>query len=171
MEYCHCNFWLIIEYITKIFTLLALLGAFGATIIYIYSKFAPIILLDIQYDLNKETGHVILKIRIENKSKVRVKKKDFILHILEYDADRKSLSEWVPQKQEDIEQGEEPNKMNDPIKFMDKGTRFFYPGEYTTIDYLTTCPKGKLLHVLLQFKSKYRNFIESWAITRIIINE
>jgi hypothetical protein len=165
-----------IKNILEIFALIgALLGTVLAFIVYKDYKYIPIILLDIKHHwINEETGQVLLKICVENKSKVRVEKDKFILHILEYPADTKRLSEWVPKSrnEEDNKRPEElpPDIDMPPIMDFMISSKFIYPCEVSTQDYLTVCPKGKLLHILLQFKSKSIFSDESWAITRIIIN-
>jgi hypothetical protein len=76
------------------------------------------------------------------------------------------LSEWVTIK-EDTE--------------IFETTKFIYPGEISIVERLETCPPGKLLHIAVQFKSdlgyikkwllKFLGCNESWATTRIIVNE
>ena len=139
-------------------------------------KFVPIIQLDILYDwIDQERGLLKLKLKVENKSNVKAVKKDIFLQSLQYDLTQiNSLSEWVPLSKDVIREGEEPIFWNNPVKVWTT-TKVIYPGEITELEYVCSCPKGRLLHVLLKFESnvdynKIRNYPESWATTKFISN-
>jgi hypothetical protein len=165
-----------IEDIKNIFEIAAiLLGAIFA--LQVYRLFSPVILLEIKPEwIDKKAGLLKINLQLENKSRVKAHKKVVYFQYLEYTVEnRKTLSEWVPMHNNSIIPGEEPNYWRDPIEIF-KSTLTLYPGEVCSVDYLCTCPPGKLLHILLQYRTRVTlpmrigASADSWATTRIISN-
>ena len=129
-----------------------LLGAF--LFAFVFLQFSPTLHLRI---LPTWIDHqqVILRIEVENRSRVRVKKEFVRLQVLEYPVDgQTSLSEWVPFTVEATIQGEQPPFWKDPTEIF-TSTRFVYPGELLSIERLYKLNnQNSFLHVGLRFKSK-----------------
>jgi hypothetical protein len=102
----------------------------------------------------------ILKIKVTDISKIRVRKRKVHLQVLFHPlAQIGSLSEWVPFRKKDIRPGEEPESWSEPTKVL-SSTKVFFPGEATTVDYPIVFPKGLFVaHVGLQLCAKL-NFWE-----------
>jgi hypothetical protein len=140
-------------------------------------KFVPIIFLDITSEwIDKETGKLKLKLTIENKSNVKAVKKFFWLQVLEYDLKQTStISEWVPFFEPDIKPNEKPVFWKEPVDVW-QSTVEIYPGEISSLDYLCTCPKNRMIKVALffggkpDFFSQLRRADETWCTTKIFAN-
>ena len=105
-----------------------------------------------------KTDLCILKITIENKSKVRIKlnrdnpnKDAVLLQVLECSS-TESLSEWVSfteeawRKQKDAKEWREPNKICET-------TEYSYPGEVVSVERLIKSNPNSVLHIGLQVKA------------------
>lgn len=132
----------------------------------IYLKFAPIVIFRITpHWPDLMTDAVILKIEIENKSKVKLTKEDIKFKIIRHEKSTilELLKEWVP-----IENAES----------ICQTTKILYPGEILKIDRLYKVKDDEILQGLIQFKAKYSWFeqilanikggLEQWATTFIV---
>ncbi|MEN9865780.1 MAG: hypothetical protein RL748_1370 [Pseudomonadota bacterium] len=164
--------------------IIAVLSAFAAVLapflaIFVFQQFSPVAQIRILTRwIDQENGKLVLRIEIENKSKVRIRQKVAMLQVLRYSlTDRRHLSEWVPFSQERVIEGEEPLEWNEPKKIF-ASTVHLYPGEVVVIERLEQIENpDHFLHVGIQYKShfKFRWLVtfalaweESWTTTAII---
>ena len=148
-----------------IFLLLGLLLG-GFISIKLYLQFAPLIVFRITPIWSATSPDiVVLKIEIENKSKVILTKEDIKLKIIKHKkAATTELKEWVS---------------IDNAETICETTRIFYPGDILRIDRLYRCSDDEVLQGLIQVRAKYSalsKFLagltqkyESWTNTFIIV--
>jgi hypothetical protein len=100
------------------------------------------------------SSQVIIRLEIENTSKVRVKKKLARLQVLPYlIEEQKELSEWIPFSKEKIKVNEQPYIWWEPIEIYEC-TAYLYPGEIIGIERLFKAPTERIFfHVALQFQT------------------
>lgn len=142
----------------------ALIGAWG--FIFIFLQISPKVELRILPRwVDPELGRFVLRLEIENTSRVRVKKEVVRLQMLPYSETRQlRLSEWVPFSKESIRKGEEPEKYYDPVEVFGS-TLYLYPGEKISVERLECSPDSdKFLHIGLQFRARV---LLRWLIIRV----
>jgi hypothetical protein len=165
-------------YITTIVSVLAAVLA-PLLAIFIFQQFSPIAQIRIiPRWIDQSGGKFVLRIEIENKSKVRIRQKTASLQILSYSlTDRKRLSEWVPFSKNRVIEGEEPLEWKEPESIF-RSTVHLYPSEVIVVERLEQIENSEhFLHVGGQYKShfKFRWLVtfalawdESWITTAII---
>ena len=151
-----------------------LLGAWLA--VFVYVQFAPKLQLRILPRWVDETkGLLILKLEVENNSRIRVPKQKIQLQILEHEVPAHGcLSEWVPFDEEAVLLQEKPKEWHDPIEIF-QSTEYLNPGETVSVERLCHCPQDSILHVGLQAKAKlgalgrlaawFRSWNDQWTST------
>jgi hypothetical protein len=97
---------------------------------------------------------VILRIEIENASRLRVKKEQIMFQILEYPENQTTLSEWAPFTIGDLVKGQEPSRWKDPTEIFNTTVHFFANEILSTEILYTLEDQSAILHVALQFRSK-----------------
>lgn len=148
--------------------------------VFVFLQFAPILSLRILPTwATDETNRVILRIEIENKSRIRVHKQSIHLQILEHNVSvAGTLSEWVPFEEKAILPTEQPISWNEPMEIF-KSSMGIDPGETLVIERLHYCHPNNVLHVGLQVKAKLgfwgriatqvRGWNQRWTTTRIVM--
>ena len=133
----------------------------------IYLQFAPDIIFRITPTWSIITDDiVVLKIEIENKSKVKLTKSTILFKIITHNKSTfTELTEWV-----NIEENAEE---------ICKSTNIFYPGSILRIDRLYRCKHDEVLQGIIQFNAKFSWFErqlanmegknESWTNSFIIV--
>ena len=156
------------EIITLIKDILLILGVlFGVYLsIKIYLQFAPDIVFRITPLWSTISPDVVVvKIEIENKSKVRLTKKKIRLQINKHDRSTlKELTEWVD--------------FDNTAEEISKSTILFYPGSVLKIDRLYKCKENEIIQGIIQFEGKFswlhkvlasiKSNTETWTNTFII---
>lgn len=169
----------LIELVANLITILALLiGA--ALAILLFLQFAPILNLRLSSEwVGKNSRWVVLKMEVENVSRVRVTKQYIHLQVLPYKYPPKNeyLSEWVPFQQEKISQTEQPMEWQYPDEVFES-TLTIDPNESLSVERLIYCPPDTILKVGLQAKisfgflgrmvARLRSWDHSWTTTMII---
>ena len=124
-------------------------------------------------DLDK--GELILRLEIENTSRVPIIKRCCKLQVLEHSVNAQPrLSEFVPFTIEWYDKclpDQKPNHWREP-ECIFKTTLFLYPGEVIAVERLEKLPdKDTYLHVGMQFKAHIpffsRTALRFWGIARI----
>lgn len=117
----------------------------GYLSIKLYLRFAPDIIFRITPIWSDVTpDFVVLKIEIENKSKVKLTKEKIKFKIISHNrSNLTEIKEWVQ-----IDEAEE----------ICKTTRIFYPGSILRIDRLYKCPSNEILQGIIQFEAKFSMF-------------
>jgi hypothetical protein len=134
----------------------------GFVAVYFYVQFTPKIDLRIISEWSdKKRDKLILRLEVENKSKVRASIKSIQLQILEYNQEQVMLSEWVPFSQKSICANEHPLKWKDPETICETSKRI-YPNETIKVERMYTFPENKIWHVGLQLQVEYKKWIEKW---------
>jgi hypothetical protein len=165
--------------VSNIATILAVLAG-GWFAVFVFLQFAPILVLRILPTwIGEGSKWVILRIEVENKSRIRVHKQTIYLQILEHNlSDGGMLSEWVPFHESAIIPTERPVGWHEPIEIF-KSSKGIDPGETLVAERLYYCPSNNVLHVGLQVKAKLglfgkiatqvRGWNQSWTTTRIVM--
>jgi hypothetical protein len=160
-------------------TILAVLAG-GWLALFIFLQFAPVLALRILPTWpSDDTGWVILRIEVENKSRIRVHKQAIYLQILEHNVSVSSiLSEWVPFEEKAVIPTEQPINWHEPVEIF-KSTKGIDPGETLVAERLHYCQPNNVLHVGLKVKAKLgffgriatqvRSWNHGWTTTRIIM--
>ncbi len=182
----------ILSVTTDILAITALLTGTVLAII-VSVQYAPFVKLRILPKwLDDDSGRVILRLEIENISKVKINNQYIALQVLEYPLPKNSsivISEWVPfvegkyQKLGSEEPPEEPKqKWQKPVPIF-TSTKTIYPSEILSVERSYGCPKDSFLKVGLQLKatssnSKFvqwvtrkLNWADQWTTTAIIFRE
>lgn len=117
-----------------------LIGAYLS--IYVYLQFAPNIIFTITPIWSELTPEiVVLKIEIENKSKVKLTTEKIVFKIISHKRSTLTkLTEWV-----DLDNAEE----------ISKTTGIFYPGSILKIDRLYKCQTDEILQGIIRFEAKF----------------
>lgn len=148
--------------------------------VFVFLQFAPILSLRILPTWSSDdTNRVILRIEIENKSKIRVYKQSIYLQILEHNVPIGNiLSEWIPFEEKAIILTEQPISWHEPIEIF-KSTKGIDPGEILVAERLHYCQPNNVLHVGLQVKAnlsfwgriatRVRGRNQRWTTTRIVM--
>jgi hypothetical protein len=164
-----------INIVEGILTCIAILIS-GFVAVYFYVPLTPKIDLRIIPEWGDKKGHkLILRLEIENKSKVRANIKSIQLQILEYNQEQEMLSEWVPFSQCSIRKNEHPLQWKEPETICQTSKRI-YPNEIIKIERLYTFTENKIWHVGLQLQVEYKKWIEKlipkkatqWTTTKIV---
>src|SRR6266498_4555712 len=144
----------LISIVGNIATIIAVLAG-GWFAIFVFLQFAPILSLRILPTwTDDDTNRVILRIEVENKSRIRVHKQSIQLQSLEHNVPMGNiLSEWVPFEEEKIEPAEQPIVWHKPIEIF-KSTKGIDPSEILVAERLHYCQPNNLLHVGLQVTAK-----------------
>jgi hypothetical protein len=131
-----------------------------------YLQFAPDIIFRITPVWSEiSPDFVVLKIEIENKSKVRLTKSIIRFKTISHVRSQlTNLTEWV--------------ELDDNVEEICKTTRIFYPGSILKIDRLYRCKEDEILQGIIQFEAKFsaiqkiladiRGRRESWTNTFIV---
>ena len=134
--------------ITLIKDILIIIGLFigGFLSIKLYLQFAPDIIFRITPVWSTLTPDiVVLKIEIENRSKVKLTKEKIIFKIISHNKSALSeLKEWV--------------QIDDNVEEICKTTRIFYPGSILRIDRLYKCKGDEILQGIIRFEAKFSKF-------------
>ncbi len=169
----------IISTASNIATIIAVLAG-GWFAVFVFLQFAPILSLRIFPTwANDDTNRVILRIEIENKSRIRVHKQSIYFQVLEHSVPAGNvLSEWVPFEEKAVISSEQPTSWHEPIEIF-KSTKGIDPGEILVTERLHSCHPNNVLHVGLQVKAKLnfwgriatrvRGWNQRWTTTRIIM--
>jgi hypothetical protein len=169
----------IISIVGDIATIFAVLVG-GWFAVFVFLQFAPILSLRILPTWSSDnTNRVILRIEVENKSRIRVHKQSIYLQILEHNVSvGNTLSEWVPFEEKAAIPTEPPISWHEPIEIF-KSTKGIDPGEILVAERLHYCQPNNVLHVGLQVKAKLnfwgriatqvRGWNQRWTITRIVM--
>jgi hypothetical protein len=169
----------IISIVGNIATILAVLVG-GWFAVFVFLQFAPILALRILPTWTSDDPRwVILRIEVENKSRIRVYKQAIYLQILEQNVHVGSiLSEWVPFEKKAVLTTEQPISWHEPIEIF-KSTIGLDPGELLIAERLHYCQPNNVLHVGLQVKAKLgfwgriaaqvRGWKQRWTTTRIVM--
>lgn len=112
----------------------------------LYLQFAPDIIFRITPIWSTLTPDiVVLKIEIENKSKVKLTKKKIKFKIISHKrSNLTELTEWV--------------QFDDNADEICKTTKIFYSGSILRIDKLYKCKKDEILQGIIQFEGKFSKF-------------
>jgi len=165
----------------NLITSLALLVGAGFAVV-VFLQFAPVLNLRIIPSwAGDKSRWVTLKLEIENKSRVRIRKQSVYLQILQYQVPAgRALSEWVPFEEEAIIASEQPLQWSEPIEVFNN-TEIIDPGEVLAIERLHYCPPDALLKVGLQVRVKMgivgriatrvRGWHHQWTSTCIVMKE
>lgn len=169
----------VVSLVKDIATLLALLIG-GGLALFVFLQFAPVLDLQILPSWSDEARQfLILKFEVENKSRIRVDKREIRIQVLEHkiQADT-SLSEWVPFDKDAIIPTERPVEWREPIEIF-RTTKAIDPGEVISVERLYHCSQDTVLHVGLQVKAKLgifgriatriRPWDQRWTTTRIVV--
>lgn len=147
--------------------------------IFVFRQFAPVLTLRVVPTwLGDDSSCVLLRLEVENKSRVRVHKRIIRLQVLEHEVrEGGSLSEWVPFEEKRVRPLEKPDQWKDPVEVFET-TSGIDPGEILVADRLHDCPAARFLHVGLQAEAKLgvfgkiaarvRGNNQSWTTTCII---
>jgi hypothetical protein len=143
-----------IEMVGNLITALALFIGAGLAV-FVFSRLAPVLNLRIIPSwAGDKSRWVILRLEVENKSRVRIHKQSICLQVLEYRVPAgTSFSEWVPFEEEAIVASEQPLQWSEPIEVF-KSTLTIDPNEVLAIERLHYCPPDTLLKVGLQVRMK-----------------
>jgi hypothetical protein len=148
----------------------------GFVAVYFYVQFTPKIDLRIIPEWRgKDGSKLVLRLEMENKSKVRASIKSVQLQILEYNQEQVALSEWVPFSPCSLHVNEHPVEWKEPETICQTSKRI-YPNETIKVERLYTFPENKIWHIGLQLQVEYKNRIEKcvpkkakrWTTTKII---
>jgi hypothetical protein len=131
-------------------------------------SFAPVLRLRILPRWSDDTKNfVILRLEVENISRVRVQKQQIRIQALRHKLEMGGLlSEWVPFSRDDI-RDEQPLEWREPVEIFNT-TNHIYPGEVLSVERMYHCEQDTALHVGLQVKAKLGRFsrlatrIRSW---------
>lgn len=126
----------------------------GYLVVFVYFQLSPALILRIiPRWIDKQS--LVIRLEIENISRVCLKKEYIILQILEYSSKKSSeLSEWIPFSESEIINKERPFKWNLPVDIFET-TEYVYPHEVLTIErFYKVQNNNSLLHIGLQCKSK-----------------
>ncbi len=169
--------------IKDIVTILALIGV-AWTAIFIYFKFAPVIKINIS-DKWVNDNLVILRIEIENVSKVRVAIKkeprrkenaNILFQIFRHNiTEGLNLTEFLPFTKKWFDKKGYPSSWKEP-EIIFETTEWIYPGETIAIERPISTDKGDMLHVGVQVHAKFgrlefakkRHWEQRWTTTRFI---
>ena len=125
--------------------------------------------------INKSQRQFVLRLEIENSSRVPLIKRKCELQILEHSMSKQlRLSEFVPMKKERYDKclpNEKPREWLEPQQVFET-TRFLYPGELIHVERLENIPdEDTYLHVALQFEAHIplpsRLGLRFWGILRL----
>jgi hypothetical protein len=135
----------ILELIKDILVILGLLLG-GFLSIKLYLRFAPDIIFRITpFWSNVTPDIVVLKIEIENKSKVKLTKEKIIFKIISHNRSTLTeLNEWI--------------EIDGNAEVICETTRIFYPGAILRIDRLYRCNDDEILQGLIQFEARFSKF-------------
>ena len=122
-------------------------------VVFVYSGLAPRLDLRILPSWSDESKQfLILKFQIENKSRIRIRRGQIRVQILEYRAHETTfLSEWVPFDEEAIVPTEQPVEWREPVEIFQR-LRRIDPGETISVERLYRCPSNRVLHIGLQVR-------------------
>lgn len=138
----------IMQIITLIKDILLIIGIIIGVFLSIklYLHFAPDIVFRITPTWSTATPDiVVLKIEIENKSKVKLTKEKILFKLTSLKkSDFKELKEWV--------------LIDDKAEEICHSTRIFYPGSILRIDRLYRCKDDEIFQGLIQFEAKFSKF-------------
>jgi hypothetical protein len=166
---------------SDIATVLVLLAG-GCLAVFVFLHFAPVLALRIQPTWpHNDPRWVILRIEVENKSRVRVYKQSIYLQVLEYEIpEGGSLSEWVPFEERATVPSERPISWHEPVEIL-TSTTGIDPGEVLVVERLHYCPPGTVLHVGLQARARLGligriatqvgGWNQRWTTTRVLMKE
>jgi hypothetical protein len=118
----------------------------GGFAFFVFLQFAPVLNLRVLSSWpDDDSRWVLLRLEIENKSRVRVRKRAIRLQVLEYpEPEGGSLSEWVPFEEDDIISSEKPLRWHEPIEIF-RSTQKIDPGDILVIERLHFCPENRIL--------------------------
>jgi hypothetical protein len=163
----------------NIVTILAIIGG-GWLAIFVFLQFAPVLALRISHTWSVDDANwVVLRLEVENKSKIRVHKQAIYFQLLEHKVTENcSLSEWVAFEEDGVIPSERPINWHQPVEIFET-TRGIDPGEMLVAERLHYCPPNCILHVGLQVRAKLglfgriatriRGWNQSWTTTRIVM--
>lgn len=169
----------LIGMIKGIVTIVALLLGAGLAV-FVFVQFSPKLQLRIiQRWVDEINGLFVLKLEVENISRIRVYKQKIQLQILEHEVPANGcLSEWVPFDEEEVLSEEKPKEWHAPIEVFES-SKFLNPGEILSVERLCHCPHKSVVHVGLQVKVKlgvlgcvascFRSWKEQWTSTIIVM--
>ena len=169
----------IVGLIKDILTILALLVGSGFAI-FVFFHFAPTLQPRILPSWpNKESQGVILRLEVENKSRIRVFKDTIYLQVLEHKIEEGGfLSEGVPFEEHAIIPSEKPIQWREPVEIF-QTTKGLDPGDILVVERLYYCPPNTILHVGLQVRTTLSFFgriaariggrEQRWTTTRIVM--
>jgi hypothetical protein len=164
--------------LSDLVTIFALVVGAGLAM-FVFLQFAPLVNLRIIHRwAGDDSRWVILRLEVENVSRVRIRKQHIRLQILEYELlNDKSLSEWVPFEEEKVCASEPPIEWKDP-KEVFKTTVSIDPNEVLSVERLHYCPQNRVTKVGLQlridpsvfgsFVARVRRWDQQWTTTAII---
>ena len=116
-----------------------LVGAFAA--VFLFLGLSP--RLDISITPQWTPGIIdlcVLKVRIENTSRIRIKKRSIKLQILEHQhTEFQNLSDFVPFQKDDVRSTEIPVEWQEPSEIC-QVTKYLYPGKILLVDIPVQCP-------------------------------
>ena len=169
----------IVDLVRDIASILALLlGAYVG--IFHFLRFYPVVVVRILPSWPVVGSRwVVLRLEIENRSRVRVRKEKVLLQVLEHRVhEGEHLSEWVPFEEGAVIPSEKPVRWNEPVEVFESTTGLG-PGEVVAIERLYYCPPGSVLHVGLQFRAqlgvlakiggRMRGWRNQWTATKIVM--
>ena len=179
--------------VADILTIIALIigATFGVFVSVQYAPFVKLRIIPKWMGEGNDSDRVILRLEIENVSRVRINNQHIYLQVLEYklpDNPSVVISEWVPfvegryQKPGLKEPPEVPVEWKEPVPILTT-TETIYPGETLVIERSYGFSKNSFLKVGLQLKAapanlkfvqriiEKLNWANQWTTTAIIFRE
>ena len=152
----------IVELISGIAAILTFLtGSWLA--VFVFLQFAPVLSLRIISTWpDEESRWVIIRLEVENKSRVRVRKDEIHLQVLEHEIkEGGSLSEWVPFKKDDALDTEQPIDWRDPLEVF-KSTKEL--ADRTYHETVTQAAKGRQDELEKAWQIRNETIEQAWQI-------
>jgi len=172
----------IVSFVKDIATLFALvIGGFVAVAWFL--QLAPLLELRILPSwCGDQRQFLMLRLEVENKSRIRVEKRQILLQLLEYEIREGSplaLSDWVPFDERAIIPTEQPLAWRDPVEVFPT-CRTIDPGELMAAERLYYFPRDTVIHIGFQVKAKLgylgriaarrvRSSHQQWTTTCIVV--
>jgi hypothetical protein len=164
--------------ITQVMSAVALLIA-PISAIFIFQQLSPIAQIRISVRwVDLSSGRFVLRIEVENISRVRIRHKVALLQVLRYSLLKTNrLSEWVPFAKDQVIKGEEPIEWKEPEDIFGS-TVHLYPREVISVERLEQIEDpNEFLHVGVQYNSRFAfrwlftfllGWHERWTTTAIV---
>lgn len=137
--------------ILDIFTDLVVIFVVGAIALFLYRTLSPAIRLQVEPRW-AGAGVVILRLQVENVSRVVITDIEFLLQAIPYEVDKwRQMSEWVPLEEKKVREDEPVTPWREPAKVFTT-TVALNPGERVVGERMMECPNGCFLHIAFQVR-------------------